>query len=198
MRELLTARQVQQLLRIDRSTVYRMAADGRLPSVRVGKQLRFSADELEGLAPVGPERHSAEAGIAVLADMLGVTMVVTDMGGQPVTRIVNPSPWFCAAGADDLRGCLLEWRTLADDPDLAPRFVSSGAGFDCARAFIRTGSTLTGMVLAGGIASADSARPDQFHQLDDAGRAEVLRMLPRIAAALGAQRTTPLEIKESL
>ena len=38
-RPLLTALEVQELLHIDRSTVYRMAEDGRLPAIRVGSLL---------------------------------------------------------------------------------------------------------------------------------------------------------------
>lgn len=195
-RNLLTARQVQQLLHIDRSTVYRMASDGRLPAIRVGKQLRFPADRLGGLlgtqAPRdGIDAATAEAVIELAADLLGVTMVVTDMAGRPVTAIANPSPWFVAnAGGEALDSCLAEWRAMADDPDLAPRFVMAEPGFQCARAFIRSGSTLIGMVLAGGVSAggeADAAGAPQFHHLDERQRQRVLRALPRVAAALGSR-----------
>ena len=35
---LLTTQQLQELIRVDRSTIYRMAEDGRLPAVKVGRQ----------------------------------------------------------------------------------------------------------------------------------------------------------------
>jgi excisionase family DNA binding protein len=187
---LLTARQVQQLLHIDRSTVYRMAGDGRLPSIRVGKQLRFPADGLSGLLGSGAAREdldpaTAEAVIEVAADLLGVTMVVTDMAGRPLTAIANPSPWFVDnADGEELDACLAEWRAMADDPDLKPRFVTAEPGFECARAFIRSGSTLIGMVLAGGVSASDAEEPNGFHQLDCAQRRAVLRALPRVAAAV--------------
>jgi excisionase family DNA binding protein len=199
--ELLTARQVQEMLHIDRSTVYRMAGDGRLHSIRVGKQLRFPADQLGVLAAPEPQEVDAkvaEGVIAVMADLLGVTMVVTDIAGRPRTSIVNPSAWFTDADDPELRECLAEWRAFAEDSDLAPRFVTSSAGFQCARAFIRSGPSLVGMVLAGGIAAPEADDPEKFHQLDDAQRAEVLQALPRIAAALGARhRVATLHIKES-
>jgi excisionase family DNA binding protein len=200
---LLTARQVQQLLHIDRSTVYRMASDGRLPAIRVGKQLRFPADRLGGLLGTREPREdvdpaTAEAVIEVAADLLGVTMVVTDMAGRPVTAIANPSPCFVAnARGEALAACLAEWRAMADDPDLAPRFVMAEPGFQCARAFIRSGSTLIGMVLAGGVSAGgvsaeggSEADASQFHRLDDQQRQRVLRALPRVAAALGSQFPT--------
>ena len=187
---LLTARQVQQLLHIDRSTVYRMAQDGRLPSIRVGKQLRFPADQLSGLLEPSTADHIdaalAEAVLEVAADLLGVTMVVTDMSGRPTTAIVNPSPWFEVNAREDvLADCLREWRAMAEDADLAPRFVLAEPGFECARAFIRSGTALIGMVLAGGIAVDGAEGADAFHRLDGSQREAVLRALPRIAAAVG-------------
>ena len=39
----LTTREMQDLINVDRSTVYRMAEDGRLPGIKVGRQWRFPA-----------------------------------------------------------------------------------------------------------------------------------------------------------
>jgi excisionase family DNA binding protein len=51
---MLTAQQVQDLLDVDASTVYRMAGDGRLPAVRIGRQWRFPAEAIERLlVPAG-------------------------------------------------------------------------------------------------------------------------------------------------
>lgn len=44
---LLTSKAVQLILNVDRSTVYRMAQDGRLPAIKVGRQWRFPRAELE-------------------------------------------------------------------------------------------------------------------------------------------------------
>ena len=55
-RPLLTALEVQELLHIDRSTVYRMAEDGRLPAIRVGRSWRFPADRIEALLDSGQRR----------------------------------------------------------------------------------------------------------------------------------------------
>jgi excisionase family DNA binding protein len=241
-RPLLTALEVQELLHIDRSTVYRMAEDGRLPAIRVGRSWRFPADLIEALLdagrtevptprtrapsgapaadiaapspstapPVAPaaapdntsESHeagephlnieSAGAVVEVAADLLGVMMVVTDMHGRPVTTVANQCTWF-AAHADEpdvLDACVSEWRDLADHPDLSPRFQEGALGFECARAFVRHGSTLVGMVLAGGVSPAAdlSVDPDLYH-LDGTARRRVLDALPRIAAAIST--TTP-------
>lgn len=47
MADMLTAKDVQDLLQVDRSTVYRMAESGRLPAIRVGKQWRFPAAQIQ-------------------------------------------------------------------------------------------------------------------------------------------------------
>jgi hypothetical protein len=116
-----------------------------------------------------------------------VMMVVTDMQGRPVTDVANQCTWF-AAHADEpevLDSCVAEWRDLADHPDLTPRFQEGALGFQCARAFIRHGSTLVGMVLAGGVSpAADPTTDPDLHHLDDAARDRVLSALPRIAAAI--------------
>jgi len=46
---LLTVAEVADLLRINKSTVYRMAKQGRLPATRVGRQWRFRESVLDGL-----------------------------------------------------------------------------------------------------------------------------------------------------
>ncbi|MCA9925804.1 MAG: helix-turn-helix domain-containing protein, partial [Anaerolineales bacterium] len=43
MAEMLTAKDIQALLQVDRSTVYRMAEAGRIPAIKVGRQWRFPA-----------------------------------------------------------------------------------------------------------------------------------------------------------
>ena len=236
-RPLLTALEVQELLHIDRSTVYRMAEDGRLPAIRVGRSWRFPADRIEALLDQGQPESSmsspsadhrpdqmaaaptlsvvpapthemdldplvpdatgtvdpklntdvASAAVEVAADLLGVMMVVTDMHGRPVTDVANQCTWF-AARADEpavLDACVDEWRDLADHPDLAPRFQEGALGFQCARAFIRHGTTLVGMVLAGGVSpSTDRSVDPDLHHLDEAARHRVLNALPRIAAAI--------------
>ena len=46
---LLTVTEVADLLRINKSTVYRMAKQGRLPATRVGRQWRFRKSVLDRL-----------------------------------------------------------------------------------------------------------------------------------------------------
>ncbi len=207
---LLTADQVQRLLDLDRSTVYRMAGDGRLPAVKIGRQWRFPADRIDQilrldeprLAAVDPEpvlsAEVAQPVVDVTAATLGVMMVVTDMEGRPLTEVANPNRWFASRDGDDavVQACTAEWRMLADDLDFEPRFRLGHLGFECARAYIRSGDRLVGMVLAGGVApdGAPAGSPDgaDLYHLDDEQRRQVLRTLPLVAAVLSrASARTP-------
>lgn len=225
---LLSAQRVQDLLGVDASTVYRMAADGRLPGVRIGRQWRFPADQIEALlqpaavptpaqdavpigagsvarpTPTGPEGWShapvptaavpeaaplspelATATLAAVAPALGVSMVVTDLDGRPLTPIVHPAPAIVARSEDPrfTTACSAEWGGFAAEAHLAPRLQPGRFGFLCAHGFVRDGAALVAMVLAGGIAPEGSDDPDLFH-LDAARRAVVLETLPNIAALL--------------
>ena len=199
---LLTARQVQTMFGVDRSTVYRMAEDGRLPALKIGRQWRFRPEEIERLLVASPGAAmlngtppalpaSAAAVVEIAADLLGVMMVATDMHGRPLTGVANPSRWF-AARADDpasLADCVVEWKMLADKPDFEPQFHTGQLGFQCARAYIRSGTSLVGMVLAGGVAPPGNDSDELYH-LDAIQRGRVLTALPKVAAALS--RALPL------
>lgn len=198
MAAMLTATQVQDLLDVDATTVYRMARDGRLPAVRVGRQWRFPADAIEDLLvpagaaaatgaasanlPVLPPELATEV-LELVAPLIGTTMVVTDLGGRAVTPIVRPAPAIAARLEEPgfLDECRTQWRGFAAETHLAPRLQPSAGGFLCAHAFVRRGARLVAMVLAGGIAAGDE--PDLFH-LDDDQRREVIETLPRTAALL--------------
>jgi excisionase family DNA binding protein len=196
----LSAGQVSQMFGIDRSTVYRMAESGRLPAMKIGRQWRFSAEQIAALlespgdlvASAAPGRRAlllsvrdALPLIELAAELLGVMMVITDMAGEPVTEILNPCPWFSEHSEDPalLATCLADWRQLADDPDFETRFCTGPLEFECARAFIRIGPQLVGMLVAGGLAASD--RDERaLYRLSAERRARVLASLPTIAASV--------------
>ncbi|MEY3733500.1 MAG: hypothetical protein RL347_859 [Actinomycetota bacterium] len=186
---LLSAEEVGRRLGIDVSTVYRMAGDGRLHAIKVGRQWRFPANAIPVAgsdSPVDP--GTAEAVASVAADLLGVMVVITDLDGQAMTQVHNPCERYVRASADEARECVQEWRELARRSDVVPRFHSGPLGFDCAAAFIRSGDRLVGLVIAGGIAPLDAPSSD-LHVLTKAQRSLVLESLPRIAAAVVERRT---------
>lgn len=172
---LLTTKQVQELFKVDRSTIYRMAEDGRLPAVKVGRQWRFPQDHVESLlgqpgdtsptvvaqpdsAAVALEAvlpaDTAQAVADLAADLFGVMAVVTDMKGRALTTVSNPCGYFTSVfnAVYTPDRCSEGWRRLGEEIDLEPHFLPSHLGFLCARSFIRIGSNLAGMVIVGGVA----------------------------------------------
>ena len=165
MAEMLTAKEIQDLLQVDRSTIYRMAEAGRIPAIKVGKQWRFPAGQINGWLQLGskmpqtsylPEtlaggRADDLASIIPLdcvqliqdsfSDLLGVMLVVTDMSGRPITQPSNPCGLFQAISTvpKALQRCIQSWHQLAERIDLEPRFSESHLKLKCTRALIRDG-----------------------------------------------------------
>jgi excisionase family DNA binding protein len=227
MADMLTAKEMQELLQVDRSTIYRMAETGRLPAVKVGKQWRFPGDMVDSwfktqtlaLLPEAQTKDgTAKSDLAALlpqacvqliqntfADALGVMLVITDMDGQPVTEVSHPCGLFkvISQNPNALQNCIAGWRELGLDLDLEPKFSPSHLGLLCARAMIRVGTELKGMVIVGGIApdnwppapdgvrsiaaelgvSPEALTPHltEVIYLDEAERVKVLSFMQRIA-----------------
>lgn len=175
---LLTTKDLQALINVDKSTIYRMAEDGRIPAIKVGRQWRFPVDEIERwlTRPITPTASSGTAtesdlvtlvparslqAVADLAgELLGVMAVVTDMHGRPLTTVANPCDYYLAVEdlPDVLDRCVDGWRRLGIG-GLEPQWIPSHLGFQCARTFVRVGSRLTGMVIVGGIAPEEWPPP---------------------------------------
>ena len=124
MGELITTRQVQDILQVDRITIYRMLKDGRLNGVKVGNQWRFHAKDIERmLSPdVPPEQPYAPSEILplhciqviqeVFAEILDVGAVTTDVEGRPASEISNSCD-FCNLILDSSSGrqaCMDSWK----------------------------------------------------------------------------------------
>jgi excisionase family DNA binding protein len=178
--DFLTTHQFQDLLSVDRTTIYRMVQSGQLPAVRVGKQWRFAPAEIDrwlrsqsasgGIAGTPARPPVPDAATPTLADLLplsslqmiqdafaealGVMMVVTDMEGQPVTRVSNACGLYdtVIGNAEAAARCIQGWQRLAGGLTLEPKFAPSDLGLLCARGLIRSGNELKGMVFLGGIA----------------------------------------------
>ncbi len=228
---MLTTKDLQQLLHVDRSTIYRMAEAGQLPAMKVGRQWRFPADRIErwlderNMRPVekAPTRDLAFNGDSLttllpgeyvssigdlFGEMLGVMVVVTDMDGTPLVEPSNQCGLFKVVNERPgaVEQCVADWRELAHDLDLTPRFAPSHLGLLCARSYVRVGSELRGIILAGGIAperwppptsqieqiSADfgvdadliTDHLDEVFHLSADARQRVLDLLPRLAKFL--------------
>ena len=179
MADMLTAKDIQDLLHVDRSTVYRMAEAGSIPAMRVGRQWRFPADQVTqwlnnsataAVAPATPAPVTVNLPESPLnkllplecvqlmqdtfADMLDVMIVVTDMSGHPVTEVSKPCGPFKAISQlpNALEKCIADWAHFGEILELEPKLIRSHLGLLGTRGLIRVGRELKGMVVIGGIA----------------------------------------------
>jgi len=166
--ELLTTRQLQEILQVDRITIYRMLADGRLRGFKVGGQWRFPRHLIEAWLQnqqvqwsVEEEQVSSEYVTAphealplrciqaiqdILAQAGGIGTLTISPDGQPLTDMSNPPP-FCKLLLETEEGrvrCRQSWRDSR--PHLRGRRgegPGGGGGFRSRRP-IRAGRPLEG------------------------------------------------------
>ncbi len=162
---LLTAKQVEELLNVDRTTVYRMIKDGRLTGVKIGQHWRFSLQDVEELLssesrveikpqPVSRDvlpLHCMQPVQDVFGEIAQVGAVTADCEGQPLTRISNACD-FCKlilGSPDGRQACMDSWRRLAQQAGDAPEFTTCHAGLQYARAKITVNGDLLAILIAG-------------------------------------------------
>ena len=149
---LLTVRQLQDLLQVDRITIYRILGNGRLRGFKVGGQWRFSRQAIEawlheqqaslgGLGPptaVDELRPSPEALPVsclraiqeIFAQALGVGAVTTAADGTPLTPVANCCE-FCDLVLHTEAGrqrCVASWRASAAEEDGTSQPTTCHAG----------------------------------------------------------------------
>jgi excisionase family DNA binding protein len=149
---LLTTRQLQSLLQVDRITIYRMLRDGRLQGFKAGGRWRFSRQVIERWLQVQGAsldllqfptkakdlQPSAEAlplpcirAIqGIFAEALGVGTVATAVDGTPITPIAH-SCEFCNLVLDTRIGrqrCTNSWRAAAAEPGGTTLWATCHAG----------------------------------------------------------------------
>lgn len=147
MDELLTARDVQDLLKIDRTTVYRMLKDGRLTGVKVGQQWRFARASVDALLS-GDEPdttlrrpqdvlplHCIQPIQDVFADVAGIGALTVAPDGTLLTTVSGGCA-FCRlmlASESGRRACRESWRQLSESTNtLQSRACHAGLCYACA------------------------------------------------------------------
>jgi len=165
MTDLLTTKQLLELLQLDRTTVYRMLSEGRLPGFKVGGQWRFSRQEIQAwLREQGPETPAPATPSPevlpldciqpiqdIFAEALDVGAVITRLDGEPITEISHCSA-FCQLVLSSPRGrerCVASWRSLAGQADRRPRLHACHAGLMYARGRIEVADEFVAMSFMG-------------------------------------------------
>jgi len=139
MEDLLTTRQVQDFLKVDRITIYRMLQDGRIRGVKIGQQWRFSRREIERMVEMQvPRPEPAQSGqdttfpahcIQTIQDLFSevgqISTLMINQQGEPLTQ-VSRSCGFCQAILSTSFGrdaCQASWRELAHRNDGTKSFT---------------------------------------------------------------------------
>ncbi|NOX18753.1 MAG: helix-turn-helix domain-containing protein [Chlorobi bacterium] len=170
--EFLTAKQVITLLRIDRTTLYRMLNDGRIKGVKIGNQWRFSKSEVDRIiSGIPPETEELTGDFIeeipyqcivpvqdVVADIAEIGILLADKEGRQLTEISN-SCKFCELIRSSEKGkaaCAVSWQKLAQSKELEGRFTQCHAGLQYAMAKVDDISQRLGMLIAGQFTLHDS------------------------------------------
>jgi len=174
MTDLLTTREVKELLKLDRTTIYRMLKQGRLSGVRVGQQWRFTRQAVEALlrgehagapAPVPEQPAAAPGALAVdilplhcvqpiqdvFAELAHVGAVTTGLDGTPLTEISN-SCRLCVLVQSREAGraqCVASWQALARRSERFPQVAACHAGLGYMHARIEVGDQPAALLVAG-------------------------------------------------
>jgi len=145
MDEMLTAREVQKILKVDRITIYRMLNDGRLKGSKIGQQWRFSRWNVERLLDHAPSEpvellapepdssfptHCVQTIQDLFSDVSQNSALVVDTQGEPLTQVTHPCS-FCQLMLQSpagLEACRASWRAIAEQAGTGSKFFSCHAG----------------------------------------------------------------------
>ena len=161
MTDLLTTRQVQDILKVDRITIYRMLQDGRLKGIKIGQQWRFPQQVVDRLlnsdvdlpsnVDLGFPTHCIQTIQNLFAEISLISALVLDMQGQPLTQVSHPTR-FCQLLNSTSTGhdaCLASWQDFARDSATGSKFFTCQAGLHYVGAPIFQQDTQIGLFLAG-------------------------------------------------
>ncbi|MCE1188345.1 MAG: PocR ligand-binding domain-containing protein [Ignavibacteria bacterium] len=149
--DLLTSKQVIEILKIDRTTLYRMLREGRIKGIRLGGQWRFSRKEVQShLLPTVVGDKSSESSTCelplhclqpiqeVFSDIIQVAAVTTDADGIPFSQFSNPCQ-FCELIMSSDKGkaaCINSWKNIQTTNSEVTVLATCHAGLNYAGADI--------------------------------------------------------------
>jgi excisionase family DNA binding protein len=183
--ELLTIKQLQDILQIDRTTVYRMLKDGRLQGLKVGGRWRFERTAVESWLrrtkePVGGKDGAQSRGSSdvlplhciqiiqdVFAEVAGVGSVTTGMDGEPLTHVSNVQP-VCRKILDSEKGhraCVASWRSLAESHAGSGSFKHCHAGLEYSCSRIQVHGHDTHLLIAGQFYTQPPSKAEEHARL---------------------------------
>ncbi|MDO9084624.1 MAG: PocR ligand-binding domain-containing protein [Anaerolineaceae bacterium] len=180
MENFLTTKQVQDLFKIDRITVYRMLQDGRLKGVKIGNQWRFPQREVERLLsgspvelPISDDKdsifpiHCVQTIQNLFTSVSQCSALIIDQDGKAVTQISQPGP-VCELLLSTSEGkqiCESSWREISEQAKGRAEIFSCHAGLKYFGSVILNQNKKQGVFLAGEFYLADSDLTQNFEIL---------------------------------
>jgi excisionase family DNA binding protein len=181
MEDNLTTRQVQDILKVDRITVYRMLQDGRLKGVKIGQQWRILKSEVERLlgrfpstVEEAPETtfpiHCIQTIQNLFSSVAQLSARLLNLQGEVITEVSLPCS-ICEALAESESGweaCRESCAMIARQASAGARHFACHAGLSYAGSLIHDRGEIAGLFLVGPF----------YWQMPDAGEQDaVLRRL---------------------
>lgn len=164
MSEYYTTKQVQDLFKVDRITVYRMLQDGRLKGVKIGKQWRFHQSEIErflggetAVISMDPDVnqnfpvHCVQTIQDLFSSVSKMSALIVDNQGNPVTEI-SRNCRFCQLVMSTPEGkaaCADSWKELTNQGAVENNLFSCHAGLNYVGTSITYDQELQGFFLMG-------------------------------------------------
>ncbi len=159
MDEYLTTRQTQELLKVDRITIYRMLNDGRLKGTKIGQQWRFARQEVDRLLNKPDSNDDNGLPVHCLQTIQDLFSTVSRFSaslispqGNLITTISNPCS-FCRLFTNDvssLDACReSQYSFFEKARNGAVRFTCH-AGLHYAGKLVNSGDDTVALFIAGG------------------------------------------------
>lgn len=165
MEDILTTRQVQEILKVDRITIYRMLQDGRLKGSKIGQQWRFARRDVERLLNKPAQQKEPESPVnnamipthciqtiqGLFSDVSGMSSLVVDVEGAPLTHPTNPCR-FCQRMQQSPSGaeaCRASWKHAAQQASAGSKFFTCHAGLQYIAAPVFDAGKPLGLFLTG-------------------------------------------------
>ncbi len=179
MNTLYTVRQVQDILKVDRITIYRMLQDGRLKGMKIGQQWRFSQDEVQRLlggnepgSPALPQMALADSSFPthciqtiqnLFSEISTLPGFTVDLNGELLTEISKPSNLMLhmlgtVQGRDT---CRQTWIQIVKETATHNGVMQSREGFYFAAAPVYDMDTHIGAFISG---QFYASKPDHYEE----------------------------------
>ena len=196
MTEYLTAKQVIELLHIDRTTLYRMLKEDRINGIKVGSHWRFSRAVVDNLIEGKVKEyfpatesakdifpvHCIQPIQEVFSDIIQIPTVTVDDAGNQLTRISNCCR-FCAliqSSDSGLAACRNSWKNIRYTEAQTAELNTCHAGLKYSGASIRFEGKPAAKIITG-----------QF--LTETGNKDFIATVPQLAALHGLDEQTLLD-----